>query len=232
MKRKWMQLGICMVFVIGAFWFSQEALSLVQNLKEEKTVAIDPGHGGFDGGFTPGSIDGKEWLEKEINLSISLILREKLEKAGYKVIMTREADEGLYSESDSNKKRSDMQKRVGLINESGADIAVSIHQNSFQEESSKGAQTFYYPSSLEAKKLAEVILEKIKETVADGNHRAAKSNDGYYMLKNSLCPLVIVECGFLSNYKEAQLLITPEYQEKIAEGIFQGIEAYFSNPAH
>ncbi|MFW5649782.1 MAG: N-acetylmuramoyl-L-alanine amidase [Acetivibrio ethanolgignens] len=232
MNRKWMQLGISLMFFIGAFWFSREALSLVQNLKGEKTVAIDPGHGGFDGGFTPGSIDGREWLEKEINLSISLILREKLEKAGYKVVMTRETDEGLYSEGDSNKKRSDMQKRVGLINESGADIAVSIHQNSFREESSKGAQTFYYPSSLEAKKLAEAILEKIKEAVRDGNHRVAKSNESYYMLKNTLCPLVIVECGFLSNYEEAQLLVTPEYQEKIAEGIFLGIEAYFSNPVH
>ena len=232
MDRKRLQLGICLLFFVGAFWFSREALSLVQSLKEQKIVAVDPGHGGFDGGFAPGDVNGSPCLEKDINLSISLLLKEKLEKAGYQVIMTRERDEGLYNEGDSNKKRSDMQKRIGLINESGADIAISIHQNSFFQESSKGAQTFYYPTSLEAKKLAEMVLEKIKEEVQDGNHRVAKSNDSYYMLKNSKCPLIIVECGFLSNHEEAQLLTTPQYQEKITEGIFQGIETYFSNSAH
>lgn len=228
MSKKWIQLGICALFFTGAFWFSREAFSLVQNVEEQKIVAVDAGHGGFDGGFTPGEIDGKTWMEKEINLSVSLILKEKLEAAGYKVVMTRETDEGLYSQGDSNKKRADMQKRVALINESRADLAVSIHQNSFSQESSHGAQTFYHPSSLEAKKLAEILLDEIKKAVMDDNHREAKSNDSYYMLKKSTCPLVIVECGFLSNYAEAQRLITKEYQEKIAEGIFQGICAYFS----
>lgn len=227
MNKRWLQLGICVLFFAGAFWFSREALLLVQNAGEQRVIAIDPGHGGFDGGFTPAEIDGRAWLEKEINLSISLLLKEKLEAAGYKVVMTRQTDTGLYSEGDSNKKRADMQKRVALINESGADIAVSIHQNSFTEESSHGAQTFYHPTSLEAQKLAETIQAEIKNTVLDDNHRVAKSNDTYYMLKKSTCPLVIVECGFLSNYAEARLLITQEYQEKIAEGIFQGICAYF-----
>lgn len=227
MTKKWMQFGLCALFFMGAFWFSREAFLLVQNAGEQRVIAIDPGHGGFDGGFTPGEINGREWLEKEINLSVSLILREKLEEAGYKVVLTREVDEGLCSEGDSNKKRSDMQKRVALINKSGADIAVSIHQNSFTEESSHGAQTFYHPSSLEAQKLAETIQAEIKNVVQDGNHRVAKSNDSYYMLKKSTCPLVIVECGFLSNHAEARLLITEGYQEKIAEGIFQGICSYF-----
>ena len=228
-NRKWLRLAICGMFFIGAFWFSREAFLLVQNTQEQKVVAIDPGHGGFDGGFTPEAIHGKQWTEKEINLSVALILKEKLEEAGYKVVMTREVDEGLDREGDSNKKRSDMQKRVALINESNADIAVSIHQNSFSQESSRGAQTFYHPTSVEAQKLAESILEGIKIVVKDENHRVAKSNDSYYMLKKSTCPLVIVECGFLSNYEEAQLLITSEYQEKIAEGITQGISAYFTH---
>ncbi len=227
MNKKWIQLGICLLFFIGAFWFSREAFLLVQDSGEQRMVAIDPGHGGMDGGFTPGQINGRTWLEKEINLSISLILKEKLETAGYKVLLTRETDEGLYSEGDSNKKRADMQKRVALVNQSGADIAVSIHQNSFTQESSHGAQTFYHPSSIEAQKLAETIQAEIKNVVMDDNHRVAKSNDSYYMLKKSVCPLVIVECGFLSNHAEAQLLITEEYQEKVAEGIFRGICTYF-----
>ena len=193
MNKKWIQLGICLLFFIGAFWFSREAFLLVQDSGEQRMVAIDPGHGGMDGGFTPGQINGRTWLEKEINLSISLILKEKLETAGYKVLLTRETDEGLYSEGDSNKKRADMQKRVALVNQSGADIAVSIHQNSFTQESSHGAQTFYHPSSIEAQKLAETIQAEIKNVVMDDNHRVAKSNDSYYMLKKSVCPLVIVE---------------------------------------
>lgn len=227
MTKKWIPFVLCALFLVGAFWFSREALILVQNSGEQRVVAIDPGHGGFDGGFMPEKIDGKQWLEKELNLSVSLILKEKLLAAGYKVILTRETDEGLCSEGDSNKKRADMQKRVALINKSGADIAVSIHHNSFTQESSHGAQTFYHPSSLEAEKLAETIQAEIKNVVQDGNHRVAKSNDSYYMLKKSVCPLVIIECGFLSNQAEARLLITEEYQEKIAEGIFKGICAYF-----
>jgi N-acetylmuramoyl-L-alanine amidase len=226
--KKWMQLGLCFLFFAGAFWFSKEALLLVQSEKDEITIAIDPGHGGFDGGFTPGEINGRAWTEKEINLSISLLLKERLLAAGYQVVMTREADVALYKEGDASKKKADMQNRVAAINESGATLAVSIHQNSFTEESSHGAQTFYHPSSTEAEQLAKTIQTEIKKVVADDNHRTEKSNDSYYMLKKSTCPLVIVECGFLSNPTEAQLLITEEYQEKIAEGIFQGILAYLT----
>ncbi len=219
-----------MIFLVGAFWFSGKALLLVQNTVEKKVIAIDPGHGGFDGGFTPTwKINGKQWLEKDINLSISLRLKEKLKAAGYEVVMTRESDEDLTGGVSNHKKQTDMKKRVALINESGADLAISIHQNSFQEESSHGAQTFYHPSSLEGKRLAELLLEEVKAVVQDDNHRVPKENAGYYMLKNSTCPLVIVECGFLTNYEEAQKLVTEEYQEKITEGIFRGICKYFSS---
>lgn len=195
--------------------------------ENKKIVVIDPGHGGFD----PGKVGVNDVLEKDINLSISKKLKEKLEAEGIEVLMTRSEDCGLYSSTDSNKKRTDMQKRVEIINTSNAAIAVSIHQNSFSQESSKGAQVFYHESSEKGKVLGETLQEVIKSEIADGNHRVAKSNDSYYMLRKTQCPLVIVECGFLSNYEEAKLLTEDEYQDKMATAILDGIKKYLEQNA-
>lgn len=189
------------------------------------TVIIDAGHGGFD----PGKIGVNDAKEKDINLTIAMKLKELLEENDITVIMTREDDNGLYSESDSNKKNADLKKRVDIINSSNAVIAVSIHQNSFPEESSCGAQVFYHNSSMEGKILAEILQEQIKKTIRDGNHRFSKSNESYYMLRKTDRPLVIVECGFLSNWKEAKLLVIDEYQEKMAWAIHLGIMNYLNN---
>lgn len=189
---------------------------------EAVTIAIDPGHGGWD----PGKVGINNAKEKEINLAIAFKLKSLLEQKNIKVIMTREADVGLYSEGESNKKRSDLNNRVRLINSSGAVFAISIHQNSFTEEYVKGAQVFYYARSAEGKDLAELMQDKIKETLKDGNHRKAKANESYVLLTKTELPLVIVECGYLSNQKEAALLVTEEYQDKMAEAISVGILEY------
>jgi len=188
----------------------------------KKTVVIDPGHGGFD----PGKVGVTGVLEKEINLKVALKVKELLEKNNVEVILTRDIDSGLYEEGDKNKKATDMRKRVELINNSGAVLSVSIHQNSFTQESIKGSQVFYYSQSEEGKEFAHIMQAKLKEILQDGNKREAKSNSNYYMLKKTTCPLVIVECGYLSNYKESELLVTDEYQEKLANAICSGIMAY------
>lgn len=185
-------------------------------------VVIDAGHGGRDAGKT--SASGIK--EKDINLQIALLLKDEMEKAGVQIIMTRETDDGLYEESDSNKKVADLKKRLAIIKESGCVLAVSIHQNSYSDEKVKGAQTFYYSSSKEGKKLAEIIQKGIVESVDTGNHRKAKGNDTYYLLKKTAVPLVIVECGFLSNPEEAALLNTNDYQMKMARQIAESIMEY------
>ena len=124
---------------------------------EAKTVAIDSGHGGID----PGKISADGILEKDVNLAIASKLKILLEQSGITVIMTRADDNGLYQESDSNKKAADMKKRCSIINGSKADIAVSIHQNSYVGEASKGAQVFYYKQSEEGKKLAGIIQKNM-----------------------------------------------------------------------
>lgn len=197
---------------------------LKESTIKKLTVVVDPGHGGFD----PGKVGLNNSLEKDINLSISLKLKTILEQNDINVIMTREDDRGLYSESDSSKKAGDLRKRVEIINSNDAVVAVSIHQNSFSQESIKGAQVFYYTSSEEGKEFAEIMQEQLKKTLKDGNKRVAKANNNYYLLKKSNCPIVIVECGFLSNYTETALLLDEAYQEKLAWSIHLGILSYIN----
>lgn len=192
--------------------------------KERATVVIDPGHGGRD----PGKVGVNGVLEKDINLSVSLKLESLLKENDINVIMTRTEDTGLYSKTDSNKKQADMRKRTDIINNSGAVLAVSIHQNSFVKENVKGAQVFYHTSSPKGKELAEILQDQFIKTLKDGNTRKAKSNESYYMLRMTRCPLVIVECGYLSNYNEAELLSDPEYQERLAWAIHLGILRYLN----
>lgn len=161
-------------------------------------------------------------LEKDVNLKISKKVQKRLIEQGIHVVMTREDDDGFYNESKSNKKIADMKKRVALINETKPDIAVSIHQNSYHEESIKGAQVFYYTHSKEGERAATVMQEALK-ALDTNNKRQAKENSTYYMLKRTEVPTIIVECGFLSNAQEAEKLKNEEYQDKVAEAICAGI---------
>lgn len=194
------------------------------SISSRYTVLIDAGHGGFDPGKV--GIDGS--LEKDINLSISLKLKTLLEQNDIKVIMTRTTDTALSTESDTNKKKADMRRRREQIIESKADLVVSIHQNSFPSEQSKGAQVFYYAHSKESERLASILQTQLVKTLDPTNHRLQKSNDTYYLLKTNVCPMVIVECGFLSNYEEAAKLNSDEYQNQTAWAIHLGILSYLN----
>ena len=220
-------LFICFAYLLSSERFSQEEIFEVSSDRVEKktiTIVIDPGHGGRD----PGKVGVNNALEKDINLSIAHKLKNLLEKNDINIIMTREEDIGLYSEGVSNKKREDLNARVDIIKDNGVDLAISIHQNSFTEEYVKGAQVFYYSKSQQGKLLAEIMQTQIVETIADGNHRKAKSNNNYYMLTKAECPLVIVECGYLSNIREAALLVNEDYQEKMAYAIHLAIMRYIN----
>ena len=185
-------------------------------------IMIDVGHGGFDSGKV--GVNGE--LEKDINLQIALKLKKTLEDQGMSVIMTREEDKGLYDEGASNKKAQDLQRRCDLINEKKPLMTISIHQNSYTSPQIKGAQVFYYTTSAESQKLAEIIQKTLIEHVDPDNHREAKPNDSYYMLKRTSSVIVIVECGFLSNPEEAAKLTDEEYQQKLVEAICQGAFQY------
>lgn len=180
---------------------------------------FDPAHGGDD----PGKIGINNVKEKEINLKIAKELEKLLQKEGIKVVMTRKDDGGLYQQSSNNKKVEDMRKRCEIITKANPVFTVSIHQNSYPDESVKGAQVFYYGQSQEGKKLAETLQQSLVEQLDPTNHRQAKANESYFLLKKTPSPTVIVECGFLSNSQEAELLNSEEYQNKVAEAVKSGI---------
>lgn len=186
-------------------------------------IVLDAGHGGFD----PGKVGVNGELEKDINLGITKKLKEYLEYSGANVVLTRKDEHGLYDQKSSNKKREDMHKRKEVINNCGADILVSIHQNSFPQEKYRGAQVFYYASSDNGKQLAQSIQTSLKTFVDPDNKRMVKDSNSYFILKQTNIPGVIVECGFLSNYAEAKLLSTEEYQDKIAWAVYIGIMQFY-----
>ena len=214
---------MAVLLLAGIFGLSREGARLVSQQKEEGlTVVLDAGHGGTD----PGKIGVNGEKEKELNLEITMLLKEKLEKQGIQVVLTRDSDGGLYDEQSNNKKVQDLQGGGELIHKTSPRCAVSIHQNSYTTPEVKGAQVFYYTNSAEGKKLAEGLQTALVEGVDPENHREAKGNTSYYLLKKTDVPLAIVECGFLSNPEEAGLLATKEYQEKVAEAVCTGILKY------
>lgn len=186
------------------------------------TVAVDAGHGGRD----PGKEGVNGSLEKDINLAISLELKEELESKGIHVVMTRENDDGLYDENAASKKQSDMHKRCEIIDESGAVLTVSIHQNSYSSESVSGPQVFYYTHSDGGKEAAGFIQKALNEQLEVEREREMKANDSYYLLTRTKSPTIIVECGFLSNHAEAKKLDSRKYQKKVAEAICGGVMEY------
>lgn len=179
-------------------------------------------HGGND----PGKVGVDNCLEKDINLIIAKKVKKILEQQDIEVFMTREDDKGLYEEQTSNKKVQDMKNRCAFINEKEPDCVVSIHQNSYHEEYVTGPQVFYYGSSEEGKKLAELIQQKLISYVKPENERQAKANSSYYLLKKTEAPIVIVECGFLSNWEETKKLQDDNYQNQIAWAVAMGILSY------
>jgi len=194
-------------------------------LLTEKVLVVDAGHGGMDGGAV--GVTGV--LEKNINLSVALKLKAAAEKDGWKVVMTRSSDMSLHDTESSkvrSQKRSDLQKRKEILNKNKNAIFVSIHQNKFEQAKYKGAQVFYADNE-EAQKLGESIQNSLISGLDDGNTRVAKKiTDEVYLLKGVKTPAVIVECGFLSNPEEEQLLTQNTYQTKVADAIFNGVCNY------
>ncbi|WP_139264236.1 N-acetylmuramoyl-L-alanine amidase CwlD [Clostridium magnum] len=197
------------------------------NDSKYKIILIDPGHGGIDGGATSKS----GILEKDINLKISLKLRDKLIKEGYKVIMTREEDKGLYEDEGRirKKKIEDLNNRCRMKEQSNCDMFISIHLNAFPESKYYGAQV-WYSRNRDSQKLAKIIQENLKSDLEPSNNRQEKAAlDSYKVLRNNdNMPSVLVECGFLSNLIEAEKLNGDEYQDKITESITKSIKSYYN----
>jgi N-acetylmuramoyl-L-alanine amidase len=191
-----------------------------------KVIAVDPGHGGPDGGAS-----SKEGLiEKDVNLAIALHLRDYLQQAGAVVVMTREEDRDLASPGTkgySKRKTEDLLERADVVKNSKADILLSIHLNSITSSKWSGAQTFYNPGKPGAQQLAVLIQNELRKNL-ENTDRTAKVNESFYPLKALDIPGALVEVGFLSNPEEAQLMASEKYQKKVAAAVYQGVLHYYS----
>lgn len=221
--RKKIELILVMLTLAGLVMVSKKLEKYVNSDKVGKkdyTVVLDAGHGSSDSGKV--GINGV--LEKDINLSISKKTKKYLEEKGIRVVMTRDKDESLAEGENGNRKVQDMKARVKRINDTKPDLAVSIHQNSYHEESIHGAQVFYYEHSESGEKDARILQEALLAVDPD-NTRQVKANTTYYLLKRTEVPILIVECGFLSNQEEAEKLASEDYQKELAKAIANGIES-------
>lgn len=191
---------------------------------ERIKVVLDAGHGGIDGGAT-GITTGVK--ESDINLSVVKKLERQLINGGFKVVLTRSTDAGLYGTAAFNRKKKDMQKRKSIIDKEKPDFVISVHMNTFGNSSRRGAQVFYSENDAQSKSLAESIQRSFNAMEESVKKTEALKGD-YYLLNYLSCPCVIAECGFLSNPEDELLLINEEYQEKIAYSLFKGIIEYLS----
>ena len=199
---------------------------LVKTAYEKFTyiIVLDAGHGGIDGGVTGVSTGVKE---SELNLKTVYILKQVFEKAGYKVVLTRKDDDGLYGNTGAGFKLRDLKKRKEIINSANAELVISIHMNKYQSSSRRGAQVFFKQNDIKSKCLADKIqlrLNNMSESVRISN--ALKGD--YYILNTSKIPAVIVECGFLSNVEDEKLLTNDSYLNKLALEIFNGAIDYIN----
>lgn len=190
------------------------------------TVVLDPGHGGPDGGAV-----GEGLVEKDVTLAISLKVREYLSEQGVFVVMTRDTDTDLAAEDTkglSRRKTEDLHKRLKILNESDADVFVSVHLNALLQSQYRGAQTFYNMQDQASEAFAKQMQESFKRNLGNTN-RMAKPIQNIYLIKNADIPGALAEVGFLSNVSERELLKNSEYQDKVAFAIYEAIATFLQD---
>lgn len=224
---------ITMVIVLSIFFYDEgESIKEKHDILASSTpisnhtIILDAGHGAPDGGAV--GQDGS--IESDLNLKVVLKLQKLLESSNCTVLLTRSDENGIYettADTIREQKVSDMKNRVNIANNSNAEMLISIHMNKLPQTKYSGWQTFYKNKDDTSKTIAENIQTSLNYFIKKENSRTIKSISGIYLTKNVDIPLVIVECGFLSNEEENKLLQTEEYQKELAWSIYIGIMDYF-----
>lgn len=215
-------------FAVFTFWRGPTTFSGGDVAAEKPVIVIDAGHGGVD----PGAVGDNGALEKDINLAVALCLRDILRINGYEVIMTREEDISIHDPGItkiSAIKTSDLKNRLQLLDSCPDALAVSIHQNSFPQSQYHGAQMFYGPNHPDSLPLANAIQTAFRALQPDNERAVKRATSDVYIIYNARLPIVLVECGFVSNPEECRNLCDTQYQQKIAFSIFAGISAFRSD---
>ena len=214
MKKYFVFMLISLMLLTSGVVYSHELDSKLVG----KVIVLDAGHGGKDRGTSVNDI-----YESDINLSLVLKLKNVLNKHGVDVLLTRDGDYDLSSPNVSRRKKSDFDNRISLINNSRADLYLSIHINYLVDSRYYGAQVFYTNGNEE---LANVLQTSMINNLGSPL-KEKRISDSIYMYKQLLIPGVLIECGFLSNGKEKSMLITDKYQDKIVDAIVDGLIKYY-----
>lgn len=219
---RWIALILSFCLMVGCGGCARATDAPIQS----DIVLIDPGHGGFDGG----AVAEDETMEKHLNLTIALCLRDLLYVCGVPVEMTRQSDIGLEEDTSASireKKSSDMRRRLAMYDK--ASLVISVHHNHFSVPKYNGTQVFYSANHLDSAILAQSVREAVVGWIQPQNTRETKrATDGIFLLYHTTTPAVLVECGFLSNPEEREKLKTPAYQQQMAFAIMAGFWNYQS----
>ena len=232
-REKWIGLLpfylLVVVLILGAAHIGSDAVTTIAEslpVQRERTIIIDAGHGGVDGGAT--SCTGV--FESNLNLQIALRLEDLMHLLGYQTKMIRREDISVYTEGDTiaQKKISDLKERVRIVNETDNAILISIHQNTFSDNRYGGAQVFYANTD-HSRELANLLQNTFISTLNNGSKRQCKKADGVYLMKQIENTGVLIECGFLSNPTEEALLRSDTYQKNICCVIAASVSVFIDN---
>lgn len=228
--KKRRRLCVCLLMVLaGCLWgmalpssapTSTSALPL-----SSLTVALDPGHGGYDGGAR--AVESGLW-EKAITLQMALSIEEELTAQGAQVVLTRREDICL-AEGDTAtraRKRQDLQRRMDIAAEAGADVFLSIHMNEYRSRREQGPQVFWQRGGQAGQLLAQTLQSALIRELNPPKQRQALAGD-YYVLRGPL-PSALVECGFISNAQEEKLLLSSDYQHRFGQALAAGLRDYLA----
>lgn len=226
-KRKLIVFICFLVMTVSIISFFSHDKTSVFSESITKCIIIDAGHGFPDGG----AVGKNGTVESELNLKVARLTKKELQKKGYSVIMTREDENAIASGNKiASLKRTDMHKRLDIINSSPADMFISIHMNKFSDSRYGGAQVIYSSNYEQSETLAACLQNKLHSLKENQQKRIIlRAPNSIYLMKNAKIPAVIVECGFLSNDYDEKLLNTKKYQKKLAAAIASGIEDYYNN---
>lgn len=231
-KKLILLLGIVLLILIFRVFFRDTRVFNIFSRQWGKTIVVDPGHGGIDGGTS----DKTGLLEKDINLEVGLKLKKELLVEGFKVIMTREKDQSLedLSRIDGSRYRKDLDARKCIINENNSITYVSIHVNASTSSRARGIKIYYYPGSKDGQILADNIKRSVDEHVyekylREDTLKAETLAEDYFILRETDTCGVLVEIGFITNPDENKLLQNEKYQRKVAYAIKKGITEYLKS---
>jgi N-acetylmuramoyl-L-alanine amidase len=225
---------ISTILLISLFVFVFQVASSKQTVQtvslpvSNKVIVLDAGHGKPD----EGAQSSNGTTEAETNLKITLKVQSLLEQSGATVVLTRSDENAIYDLDKTTlrqKKISDIHNRVKIGNESSADIFVSIHLNKISQQQYYGWQCFYKQNDEKSTALAKSLQENLNDSIQKENKRVSMKLDNVYIIKHVEIPISIVECGFLSNPEEETQLLSDDYQNRLAWGIYNGIMDYFYN---